>query len=178
MTVIIHNPKRSRWVRIVTWLLLIFAAGFVAGGVLIAQTYGLNPADGGVLKPLAVRMGFGGAVAAIGILIGGGMWLYGTLYVSELVQEGNALTVETLSLSGTSQKEHAVGDITGGSFYHGRMRQPGIMTQTINAPWLTLRVKGKWLPYIIDGQADEINVAALEKLNRKAMQEWKKDLSG
>ena len=93
MTVIIHNPKRSRWVRIVTWLLLIFAAGFVVGGVLIAQTYGLNPADGGVLKPLAVRLGFGGAVAAIGILIGGGMWLYGTLYVSELVQEGSTLTV-------------------------------------------------------------------------------------
>jgi hypothetical protein len=31
------------------------------------------------------------------------------------------------------------------------------MRSTVNAPWLSLRVAGKWLPYIVDLQAEHVN---------------------
>lgn len=182
MAVIIDNPKRTLWVRVVSWFFFIVGAACIGAGVLIYQTYGLGAADGGVLKPVWERLAMGGFVVAFGLFCAVGMWFYGTVYVARLVQDSNIFTITTLSLFGHTEKQFQLGDIKGGSFFHGRMggssshrHHSDRPVPTVNAPWVTLRLKGQKVPYVIDGQADMIDEKALGRLVKSAMKDWKKD---
>src|SRR5688500_7234701 len=53
-------------------------------GLDLAQTHGLNEADGGVLAPLPERLALGGFVALLGIAVAAGMWLYGRHYAARI----------------------------------------------------------------------------------------------
>lgn len=64
--VLVANTLQAQKVRWIFWGSILFLAGFVYWAIDLAQSYGLSPGDGGVLRPLGQRL----AVAAILVVIG------------------------------------------------------------------------------------------------------------
>ncbi|RME94195.1 MAG: hypothetical protein D6773_19845, partial [Alphaproteobacteria bacterium] len=87
------------------------------------------------------------------------------LYATRVTRQGDRLIIETLSPFGFGTRRHEFDrdQIEGTSFYHGQMRTP---RHSINAPWHTLSVKGRRLPFILDAQAEELEVAAIRNFIR------------
>jgi hypothetical protein len=146
------------------WALLLVSAacavGAVGVGVDLGRTYGLRPADGGVLKPLPVRLAWAGGVASLGLGFFGGMLVYGACYVTRLAldAEGRAVLVRTLLRTRTIP----VAEVAGGAYHAGRTA----LRQQVNAPWQSLRVRGRRLPYVLDVQGEVRDAEALGRLAR------------
>jgi hypothetical protein len=152
----IYSAGRQAWkVRFVA--LVVLSAGALAlwGGWDTVQTYGLRPADGGVLKPLAVRMAVGGFIAVLGLSFVAGMWVYGRCYVMEAsVDEGRGVLAFTLAGLLLRWRTEVPLDAVEGSTYHAGRSHTGDFT--INAPWTAVRLRGRRLPLIVDGRGEFI----------------------
>ncbi len=124
------------------------AALSVPVGVHLAQTYGLNPADGGALAPLTVRLAWGIGVTLLGVGFSAAMWLYGRCYVArlDLDETAHQLHVYTLRFFGTARHVYDVDDVVG----IRRHRWRYIGEDWVDAPWYTLRLAGRRLPFILD----------------------------
>ena len=161
-----HAATRTRRVRFVLLLALaalVFLAWF---GWDLLHTYGLRPADGGVLAPLPVRVAwFLGCVLA-GAALFGGMLVYARCYVVsiEADDDAGALRVRTLRLLGTRERVYAAGELRPGTYHHGKLR----MRHTVNAPWFTLHVPGRRVPLIVDAQGSFPDPVLLQRLLRQA----------
>jgi len=146
------------------WGLLAFsvpcAVAAVWFGVVLGQTYGLSPADGGVLKPLAVRLAWAAGLSALGLGFFGGMLVYGLCYVTRLTldAEARAVHVRTLFRTRTIPTAHLAGSAYHAGQANGRIR--------VNAPWEAIRVRGRRLPYVLDWQGEVHDAAALDRLLR------------
>ena len=147
------------------WLLLALAAACAAWscyeGAALARTYGLRPADGGVLAPPTVRLAWGAAVAGLALAFFAGMLVYARCYVTRLVYDGTAGTVRVRTLL-PPVRVVAASAFGGGALRRGRShgRIP------VDAPWASLRVRGRRLPYILDLQGDVADPPALRRLVR------------
>lgn len=143
-------------VRAIMWLSLAAAAVALWAGWGIFGSYGLRPADGGMLAPLGTRLALGGGVAALGLVFAGGMWLYGGLYVAAIVYDepNRRLHLRTLSFLGHRDRSFAAGEVDGSSFHNGEFWAGGV---SVNAPWLTVRMRGRRLPFIVDAQGEFFN---------------------
>jgi hypothetical protein len=162
MASLFHSHHQTNKVRLVAWGSVVALVAALYGGWSIFQTYGMSPADGGALRPFAERLAFGGAVAALGVAFAGGMLLYLTLYVVRLDLNGDQVEVETMRLIGTATRPIPAAAVMGGKYYHGSMRL--YRTPSVNAPWATMRVEGRRLPYLLDAQAEHIDKKGLRKL--------------
>jgi len=118
------------------------------------RTYGSLPADGGVLAPLPTRLAIGLGVASIGIAFAFGMWAYGRLYVSALGLDGagSALRVRTVGFFGGREAALPLTDVLGSNYRAGEFTDPGGVS--VNAPSISVRVKDRRWPLIIDAQGD------------------------
>jgi hypothetical protein len=97
---LITNHRQARKVRFVAWGLVLFCIGFLYWAADMSQTYGLNPGDGGVLRPATERWAVAAILALIGILPFVGMVIYVRLYVIGLVRERDELRVTVIGLLG------------------------------------------------------------------------------
>jgi hypothetical protein len=152
MTEIFRAGRQLVKVRIVMFASLVAAAAACWYGWDLFQTYGLRPADGGVLAPLWARLAWGLTVASLGLAFAAGMWVYGRDYAARirLDQEAGDLLVYTVSFIGTIRSRHAAGDVRGSGRREGKLVTPhGI---SVDAPWLAVRIAGRRRPLIVDAQ--------------------------
>ncbi len=183
MTLLFDNHRQTLKVRCLMWG--IFAAGLSAlyAGWSIFQTLGLAPGDGGVLRPVGERLAFGAGVALLGIAGIAGMMLFASLYAVTLSRQGERIEIETLTLSGIGRRHFSfdVSEVGEAAYHHGRMKR-GIATDEdvamydgIDAPWITMRVAGRRLPFILDLQAEIIEIVPLTLLAEGAVTDWQND---
>jgi len=165
--VIYRNSRQALKVRIVFWLLLAAGLGAVYGGWAIFTSYGLSPADGGILRPLWQRLLFGGFVALFGVAIAGGMWLYCRVYVVSIETGPDKVTVGLMSIFGRRKVSHPFTAFGEQATHRGRSHPLVTMLSglTVNAPWQSLRVEGKRLPYLVDLQAEKVDRNAIRGLS-------------
>jgi hypothetical protein len=152
----IYRSHRQLLIRLLT-LGLIFVAGLLCKmGWDIFTTYGLRAVDGygGQLAPLATRLPFALLVAAIGLSFVAGMWVYGNLYVLalDLDPATNLLHVRSVGLLWPRRFTLPMADVEGVTWMEGRTGNP--VGVSVDAPWLSLRVKGRRLPLILDAKGD------------------------
>lgn len=163
-------------VRVIFWVVVAVSLLALWGGWAIFQSFGLSQADGGVLKPFAQRLAFGGVVAGLGLLLTAGMLLYMSLYALRIVAEGDAISITTMTPFGGREQKFKTSELGNGTYNHGQMSvdrsgHAGHMLDSgnriqlkVDAPWLTLRATGHRLPFILDLKAKKINTDALALL--------------
>jgi hypothetical protein len=137
-------------VHFINILSILCAGGSVWWGSDLAQTYGLNPGDGGVLAPTGVRMAWGAGVMLPGIVFVVGMWLYRRNYVAllEFDESTRVYTVRHVSSFGTRKTLFRHEDIVSSRFHDGRLP----MHMQFDAPWWTFQLAGHSKPLILDAQ--------------------------
>ncbi len=161
--VLLENRHQARKVRALTWAFLLVACGTSWAALGLAESYGLSPGDGGVLRPPGERYAMASTVAALGLLPALGMLGYGRRYLTSIVRTGDRIELETLGLFGSGRRLEAVpGDLSGGERHAGKVRGP----RSVDAPWLTLGLAGHRIPFVVDLQAERVEVEALVKLAR------------
>lgn len=138
-------------VRLWLWISLAAFAFSLWFGWELFNSYGMRPADGGVLAPLGVRLAWAGAVAGLGFLFAAGMQLYGGLYVANMAwDEANGLLhLRTLTFFGNRDRVFPADAIERTDFHDGFFWAGGV---TVDAPWYTLRMRGQRWPFIVDAQ--------------------------
>jgi hypothetical protein len=119
-------------------------------GIDLARTYGLEAGDGGELAPLGQRLLVAAVVILLGVGFAAGMALYGRCYTAriEFDPDSNQFHLYTIGFFGSL--EH----VMDAKAVRSSRRHAGRVTGRIgvNAPWTTVRLAGRRLPLIIDGQ--------------------------
>ncbi|HEU4560166.1 MAG TPA: hypothetical protein VFS20_20110 [Longimicrobium sp.] len=158
----IFDAGRQRWK---IWFVVLLS--LLCGGVLIwlggylLQNYGLDPADGGVLKPLMTRILLGGAFALFGAAIVAGILAYLRCYVTR-IEADDAGSGFRITLAGPSRSLSVhPDDVVRAGFHEGRSHAGGI---SVNAPWYSVRLRGRRLPLIVDLQGDFLDQSAVDRL--------------
>ncbi|HEX2210845.1 MAG TPA: hypothetical protein VHG93_24390 [Longimicrobium sp.] len=163
---VIFDAGRQRWkIWFVLPMSLLVGAVLVWLGGTMLQSYGLDAAEGGVLKPLQIRILLALAFGLPGLAIIAGILAYLPCYVTrieadEADESGDALriTVAALSPRLTVRPDDVVrAACSEGVYANGRGMH-------VNAPWYTLRLRGRRLPLIVDLQGDFIEPDAVERL--------------
>lgn len=156
MTPIYDAGSQAVKVRALLWFSLLCAAGSTWGGIALGRTYGLSPAEGGVLAPLPVRMAWGIGVAAVGLGFLAGMLVYVRCYAARVAvdEAGGALHVDRVGFLGTSTLVVPAARVRGSEFHPGQAYYGGV---SVNAAWDTVRVEGRRLPLIVDAQGDVLD---------------------
>jgi hypothetical protein len=151
MMAIYHAGWQATKVRGLFWFALAVCLGCLYWGYDLSQTYGLSPGDGGVLRPLAQRVTWGGFVALFGLSFFTGMFVYAWNYIRQvwLNQATQQVVFETVRLWGNARFSVAPQDILGSRYHAGDLETP---THTVNAPYFLVRLRGRKLPLILDGQ--------------------------
>ncbi len=177
----LDNRRQARKVRIVFWASLVACGLAFWGGWEVFLTFGLSEADGGVLRPLWERLALGGAVAGLGAAFAGGMLLYISLYALRIERSGDRVSITTMTPLGRQVRVYGITELGESAYHHGRARhvhesgaRGGIW---VNAPWITLRVVGRRFPFVIDLQADDIDIGALSVLAEGGVGDWQQDRS-
>lgn len=146
-----ENRRQARKVRWVGVGLSLFSLAFVWWGVTLTAGAGSGPADDVYAGAFAVFFG---------LLCGAAMAVYRRHYVVRLSLEMDAVTVTTLGwLSATEDVHHLQALVSvnryGDASFNG-----------VRAPWVTLRVAGRRVPYILDAQAERCDEPAIRGLVR------------
>jgi hypothetical protein len=133
-----------------------------------------------MLRPLWQRLLFGGFVGALGLAAAGGMALYISLYALRIEVRGEMVAIATMTPFGRRQREFALSLFGESAYHHGRLHHAGPVAGGrealwVNAPWMTLRVAGRRLPFVIDLQAEEIDAARLARLAQGGVSDWLRD---
>lgn len=103
-----------------------------------------------------------GAVALVGMLV------YCRIYVVGIARNADAVEVATLRLRGWRLQRHPPADISLGA-RHDDSGESDNSTQgdAVRAPWITLWARGRRLPYVVDLQAETLDVPSIMALGRK-----------
>lgn len=158
---VIFDAGRQRWkLWFAVPLLFLCGVGLAFVGVFFFTSYGLDPVDGGVLKPFWLRALLGGLHAGGGVALMIFTPLYLQCYVTRIeVDGGDRFRV---SIAGIGRgPEIRVGDVVRAGFNDGIAHTGGI---SVNAPWYSLRLRGRRLPLIIDLQGDFKDAHAVDRL--------------
>ena len=135
---------RAGWqltkVKALTLFTVPVAAGALYWGWDLLTSYGLRPADGGVLAPLWQRLLWAGFVAGFGLAILAGMWVYGRRYLARVRYDeaADALHVFTLEFLASRRRIVPAVEVLGGNYVDGRMEDAGV-----DAPWYFLHLKDR-----------------------------------
>jgi hypothetical protein len=130
------------------------AAATCAWGLDLSRTYGLAEGDGGSLRPLWQRAAVGGGVAALGLVFLAGMIAYLAFYVARLEEEDGGARLRIVRLFPYPPIVVPVRDARLGKEVHrGDPGALGLVFPRLNlvdAPWLTLTIRGRRWPLIVD----------------------------
>lgn len=152
MTEIYHAGSQRLKVRAIAIFSLLVALVALWVGWGLFQTYGLRPADGGMLAPLSTRIALGGGVAALGIAFAAGMAVYGRCYVTSMRHDpaGQRLHFTTIGLIAGTERSCPLSAVESADYVAGQAHNTGGVS--VNAPWIKLRIAGQKLPLILDAQ--------------------------
>jgi len=166
MTEIYRAGSQLIKVRAIMLLSLASAVAACWYGWVIFQSYGLRPADGGVLAPLGTRLAFGGGIALLGLAFAAGMALYGRLYATRIDYDeaAGALHIRTAGFVTGAESVHPVSDVLESDWMAGRFDNPAGVS--VDAPWIKLRLSGRSWPLIVDAQGRFPDRALAAKLLR------------
>lgn len=146
---VIFDAGGQRWK---VWFAVLLT--LVCGGALLwmsgywLRSYGLEPIDGGVLKPLGVRVWGAIAWGVPGVAFIVGILAYLQCYVTRIETDdvgGYRVTVAGVG----APKEFGLDGVAGAGYNDGVAHAGGV---SVNAPWYSLRLRGRRLPLIIDLQ--------------------------
>jgi hypothetical protein len=168
-----HGPALK--VRIMLWASMLVCIAALYGGWAIFESYGLSAGDGGILRPFGERLAFGMFVAGLGLVFAGGMMVFANIYATYLERGRDKIIIDTLTVWGIGTRRHEI-DIAqvGKAAYHeGRTRS--FRGPSVDAPWISLHTTGRWLPFVLDLQAEIIETGPLSVLAEGAVADWKKD---
>jgi hypothetical protein len=158
--VIVENRRQARKVRILFWVIALYCAGMLYWAYDLAQTYGMSPGDGGVLRPAGERGIVSALIAALSVAPLVGMVLYVRRYVIRLSRDADTITVTVLGVLGTRTWTCTRADVSRATEHRGRLT----LRTSVNAPWITLRIAGR--RYIIDLQSEVVSRGAIMALER------------
>lgn len=158
----IFDAGPQRWkIWFVVLICLICGGGMVFAGGYMLLNYGMQPEDGGVLKPLTSRMLMGGVFALPGLAIIAAILLYLQLYVTRIEEDevGDGFRVTIAGFGpGLTIDRH---DLARVRYNDGISHAGGI---SVNAPWYSLRLRDRRFPLIVDMQGDFLDQNAVERL--------------
>ncbi len=124
-------------------------------GLQLMQSYGLNPADGyaGELAPFGNRAIFAVTLVGFALLCLIGILAYTRVYVARLwvADDGSHLRIASVGLFGSLISEIGEKEIVSALYRRGYMRD-WVSGLTVNAPWVSLWVANRSLPFILDQQ--------------------------
>lgn len=149
----IFDASHQQWkVRLWMWIALLSAGPILLYGWHLYQSYGLRPADGGVLAPHEKRMGWLVGLSLAGIAFPAAMRLFGHCYVTRIDHDpkARALHIHTLSFLGGCVNIHPVESVTRSTFHWEMFNTP--RAAKVRVPWGSVSVAGRRFPFIIDGQ--------------------------
>lgn len=160
--------------RLLILFLLACAAGSIWAGVYFAQSYGVNPGDGGVLAPLSVRLAGGAGFFLFGISLAVGTWLFAKCYVTGIAldEQTGILHISSARFFGTRTDQVPVSKIISSRFYKGFTEGTSDSAQ-VHAPFRTVRIEGRKLPLLLDLQGELIELELLKRLF-KSNEKWGK----
>ena len=160
---IFHAGRQEIKVRALSWFFLLVGLGCLWWGYDLSQSYGLSPGDGGVLRPLAERLAWGGFVALFGLALIISMDLYGRLYICrvQLDPATSQVFFKTVHWWGFRQITTTASQIIGSSYHPGDFEGGDF---TVNAPFYFVRLRGHSLPLILDGQGKFVQAKLAKKL--------------
>jgi hypothetical protein len=152
MELIYSAGKQAIKGRFVMWFVIGFAVAIIYFGLHLFRTYGTNPADGGILAPLSVRLGWALAASGFGIACALGILIWARIYIAsiEIDEARQNLLICTLNLIGFKRQTVPISQVRIGNFYSGKMSS--FRGQSVDAPWYTVRIEGRKLPLILDAQ--------------------------
>ena len=163
MTVLLENQRQARKARLVMLGTIVWSIGWLYWSYVLAQSFGLAPGDGGSLRPANQRYAISALALVVAIAPVVGMIVYGRVYLMRLERDGDALALTTLGFLFPHTFLVRLSDLTGSTTYDDD--KPGV--SLAEAPWITLRVKGYRLPFIVDLQAEHVNAGAIRALIRR-----------
>lgn len=157
-TIFDAGPQR-KMVWFATLVTLVTGAVLIWLGEWLIRTYGLGAAEGGVLKPLAQRILLGGSFAAGGAACIIGILVYLRCYVSRIEADdaSDAFRVTVIWPFGWRRRMVGQGDVARASYSNG-------VFMNVDAPWYSLRLRGRRFPLIVDVQGDFPDQHALDRL--------------
>lgn len=163
MTALYHAAWQGTKVRGMLWFSLLVGLGCLYWGYDLSQTYGLSPGDGRVLRPLAERLAWGGFVALFGLSFLVGMLVYTHVYINRtwLDESAQMIVFEMIRLWGGARFSVPPQDILGSQHKAGKFETPN---HTIDTPFYFVRVRGRRLPLILDGQGKMIHPTLAARL--------------
>jgi hypothetical protein len=164
MKIIFCAGKQLIKIRFIMLVFLVFSSAMIWLGIDTFQSYGLRPADGGVLAPLAVRLAWFLVISLLGLSLPIVMWLYAECYILkiEFDEQTRMLNVYTLRLFGSKKHEIHTSRILRSEYHSGR----STFDSSINAPWWVTYVKDRKLPLIIDARRKFIEKNLTHRLFR------------
>ena len=149
-------------VRFITVLSLLCEIGSLWWGIDLAQTYGLNPGDGGLLAPASARFAWAAGVIVPGIAFVVGMWFYSQHYIARLEYDERTrlFTVRHVWFPGSTTTVFRKEDILTSSFHKGKLNAH----IQVKAPWWTIHIAGRRKPLILDAQGVVLEEEKMKKL--------------
>lgn len=158
---VIFDAGPQRWkIWFAVALSLAVGVALVAFGGWMMVSYGLGPLEGGVLKPLSTRVLTGIAWGVPGIAVIVGILAYLQCYVTRIEADdasGYRVTVAGIG----APLEFGMDGVARVGFNDGISHAGGI---SVNAPWYSVRLRGRRLPLIIDLQGNFLDERAVIRL--------------
>jgi hypothetical protein len=161
MQVLFENRRQARKIRWLTISFALWCLAWLYWAWVAFESHGVAPAEGGTLQNFSERLGVAMLIALGGILPLSGMAFYSSLYVTRIERADDSIMLTVLGAIRPAQHLYAISDLVPGtsdaSRFDGRM--------PVNAPWLTLRVTDRKMPFVVDLQAEQADIAAIAGLS-------------
>jgi hypothetical protein len=125
------------------------------------RSYGLGPMEGGVLKPLGVRVWGALAWAAPGVAFIAGIVAYVQCYVTRIEVDDDAGAYRVAVAGFGPGLQFGMDRVARTGFNDGISHAGGM---SVNAPWYSVRLRGRRLPLIVDLQGDFLDERAVYRL--------------
>ncbi len=149
-TRLLENGSRVRRVRLVALFIALFAMAFCCWAVSLAHNYGLSPGDGGVLRPLGERLLVAGIVMLIAFVFLAGIVIYLRRYLIRIELRGDQVELTVIGVLSPFVITVDRDQIRSARYFHGNFSARGLV---VRAPWITLKVAGFAIPFVVDMQA-------------------------
>lgn len=138
---LVLNKYQSFKVRIIYWLIL-----NLAGTCIFASIYQMAT---GPIEPIL----FG--LIAVAVVFAAAMHVYTALYVVAMWERGEEVWIETAAIIGNQhnfpkQNLVRIGQVKG-------KLNTGMAGHRVNAPWLKIKISGRFFPFVVDMQSDYVN---------------------
>lgn len=107
---------------------------------------------------------WGIVVAALGVLFAVGMWAYGRRYIRTILfdPDRQMLHLRMLGMFGDKSFSLPAAQVERSTFSAGRLVNP--MGVSVDAPWFSVRIRGRHWPLILDAQGHFLEEELLRRL--------------